>query len=246
MGPWTGGQDQGACARIDAVSSHQLDNPVWSCLTTRHAHLALGGIHARRYLPEISPITGLPRVEPDSIAALESLAEIGDDAGIVGPFKPRLPANWATLYESELTQMIRTVGTPLPEGDLDVLVLGAGDVADMLALVEQTRPGPFRPRTVELGTYIGVREGGRLVAMAGERMWIGDCREVSAVCVLPDAQGRGYARALIGRVVNRMLRSAQTPFLHVECKNTRAIELYAALGFVRRTVLQLLHARRDG
>lgn len=73
--------------------------------------------------------------------------------------------------------------------------------------------------------YIGIREGERLVATAGERMWVGDGREVSAVCTDPDAQGRGYARALVGRVVNRMLRTAQTPFLHVESRNPRAIEL---------------------
>jgi ribosomal protein S18 acetylase RimI-like enzyme len=226
--------------------SPQLDNPVWSCLTTRHAHLALGGIHARRYPPEISPIAGLPGIGPDSVAALTSLTEIGDDVGIVGPFIPRLPPSWETLYESELTQMIRTAGAPLPEGDLEVLVLGAADVADMLALVERTRPGPFRARTIELGAYIGIREGGRLVAMAGERMCVGDCREVSAVCTDPDARGRGYARALVGRVVNRILRSAETPFLHVESRNTRAIELYGALGFVRRAVFPLLHARRIG
>jgi len=102
--------------------------------------------------PEISPIAGLPGVGPDSVAALTSLTEIGDDVGIVGPFMPRLPGNWERLYKSERTQMIRTVGTSLPRGDLEVLVLGAADVAHVLALVERTRAGPFGARTIELGT----------------------------------------------------------------------------------------------
>jgi predicted GNAT family acetyltransferase len=109
-----------------------------------------------------------------------------------------------------------------------------------------TQPGPFRSRTNELGNYLGIREAGRLVAMAGERMWIGDCREVSAICTHPDARGRGYARALMARVVNRMLRAGQTPLLHVYSTNSRAIDVYRALGFVRRAEFPLVHARRVG
>jgi predicted GNAT family acetyltransferase len=82
--------------------------------------------------------------------------------------------------------------------------------------------------------------------MAGERLWIDDFREVSAVCTHPDVQGRGYARALIARVANGMLRAGQTPILHVESANKRAIDLYLTLGFIPRTELSLLYARRIG
>ena len=222
----------------------ELDNPFWSSLTTRHAHIAQGGTLARRYPAAISPLTGLPGALPANVAALQALVEVGDDMAIVGPFVPTLPRNWKTLYESQVTQMIRVDRAPLPEGDVGASILGAADVAEMLALVEVTKPGPFRPRTIELGTYLGIREGGRLVAMAGERTWVGDFREVSAICTHPDAQGRGYARALVGRVINRMLRASETPILHVESSNLRAIDIYLALGFVRRTELRLLHAKR--
>lgn len=225
-------------------NQRELDNPFWSSLMTRHAHFAQGGTLARRYLPTISPIAALPGAGPASVAALEALVEIGDDVGTVGPFVPALPENWETLYESQITQMIRVDRSPLPEGGVDASILGAADVAEMLALVELTKPGPFRRRTIELGTYLGIREGGRLVAMAGERTWVGDFREVSAVCTHPDAQRRGYARALTGRVINRMLHAGETPFLHVESSNLRAIEIYLALGFVRRTEFPLLHAKR--
>jgi predicted GNAT family acetyltransferase len=223
-----------------------LDNVFWSSLTTRHAHFAQGGALARRYPVAISPLAGLPDAAPASIAALQALAEVGDDIATVGPFVPVLPANWETLYESRITQMIRVDPSLLPEGDVETSTLGAADVAEMLALVELTKPGPFRPRTVELGTYIGIRENGRLVAMAGERAWVGDFREVSAICTHPQAQGRGYARALTGRVINRMLRAGETPFLHVESKNQRAIDIYLALGFYRRAEFPLLYARRVG
>jgi ribosomal protein S18 acetylase RimI-like enzyme len=221
-----------------------LDNPVWSCLTTRHAHLALGDRHARRYPPEFSPLSGLPAAGRDNVAALQALVEVGDAVAVAGAHLPEWPGNWETLHRMSLVQMVRRRTAPLTEGRADVVPLATADVADMLSLVELTHPGPFRERTIELGAFVGVREDGRLLAMAGERMWVGDHREVSAVCTHPDAQGRGFARALMARVVNRMLRAGQTPFLHVECDNERAIRTYEGLGFVRRAEFPLLYAQR--
>ena len=221
-----------------------LDNPFWACLATRHAHIALGGPLARRYPSDISPIAGLSGNASANVAALRRLVEVGDDAALVGPYLPSLTGDWQTVYASELIQMLRTDPAPLPEGDLDTFILSASDVDEMLDLVERTHPGPFRSRTIELGTYIGIRENGRLVAMAGERTRIGDCHEVSAVCTSPEVQGRGMARALIARVVNCMLRAGETPFLHVDVSNERGIEVYRRLGFVVRTRLPLLHAKR--
>jgi len=234
--------------RIPAMTApdveRSLDNPFWSSLTTGHAHFALGGELARRYPADVSPIAGLSAPDAANITALQTVVGVGDDMATVGRFMPRLPASWEILYESRLTQMIRHEATLLPEGDVDASILGPADVAEMLSLVELTKPGPFRPRTIELGTYVGLRQSGRLVAMAGERLWIDNFREVSAVCTHPDVQGRGYARALIARVVNGMTRAGQTPILHVESANRRAIDLYRTLGFVPRTELSLLYARR--
>lgn len=231
---------------IPSAFERALDNPFWSSLTTGHAHFALGGTLARRYPTDISPIAGLAAPGPANITALETVVDVGDDMATVARLVPKLPPHWEILYESRVTQMMRSERAPLPEGDVDASILGPADVPEMLALVELTKPGPFRPRTIELGMYIGLRLSGRLVAMAGERLWISDFREVSAVCTHPDVQGRGYARALIHRVINRMLRAGQTPILHVESANKRAIELYASLGFGRRSELSLLYAKRVG
>jgi ribosomal protein S18 acetylase RimI-like enzyme len=217
---------------------------MWSVLANRHRHLSQGGPLARRYRAEYSPIAGLPAGEGANVAALRELVPVGDDVGTAGPFELVLPSGWETLHAFAIAQMVRTAPEPLPEAPADVVALGPRDVAEMIALVELTRPGPFRERTIELGRYVGIREGGRLVAMAGERMWIGNCREVSAVCTHPVAQGRGYARALVARVVNRMLRAGEMPFLHVDAANVGAIALYGRLGFARRAAFPLVHARR--
>jgi predicted GNAT family acetyltransferase len=66
-----------------------------------------------------------------------------------------------------------------------------------MALAQLTRPGPFGPRTIELGEYFGAVEDGRLVAMAGERMAASGLREISGVCTHPDHQGRGHPNRLM-------------------------------------------------
>jgi predicted GNAT family acetyltransferase len=195
-------------------------------------------------LASISPLGALSGDGSDHAGDLESVVGAGEDFAVFAPSVPALPSNWEMLFASRLLQMVRAERGLLPEGDVDAVRLGAKDVRDMLALVELTKPGPFRLRTVELGNYIGIREDGRLVAMAGERLWVGDFREVSAICTHPDAQGRGLARMLMGRVINRMLRAGETPFLHVEWTNKRAIDLYRALGFATRAEFALLHTKR--
>ncbi len=230
----------------DRADERGLDSPVWSCLSTHHAHLAQGGALARRYRPEYSPFGALAEPAPANMAALESLVGAGEDVALNGPKIPVLPASWEVFRRLRLLQMIRRQPEPLPEGGADIGVLGAPDVDDMLALVDATQPGPFRRRTVEMGRFVGIRRHGRLIAMAGERLWVGNYREVSGVCTHPDAQGAGLAHTLMSHVINQMLRAGQTPFLHVEDGNVRAIALYERLGFVRRIDFPLIAARRVG
>ncbi|EFL36947.1 LOW QUALITY PROTEIN: acetyltransferase, partial [Streptomyces viridochromogenes DSM 40736] len=95
-------------------------------------------------------------------------------------------------------------------------------------------PGPFWPRTHELGTYLGIRHNGTLVAMAGERLRPPGWTEVSAVCTAPEARGQGHAAHLITAVATRVLARNERPFLHVAEANTGGIALYERLGFKTR------------
>ena len=87
-------------------------------------------------------------------------------------------------------------GTPERGGDLPVIALSQADAPAMLDLVAATEPGPFGPRTPLLGRYLGIRHGDRLVAMAGERLRVPGHVELSAICVHPEARGKGYGAAL--------------------------------------------------
>ena len=101
----------------------------------------------------------------------------------------------------------------------------------MVALADLTRPGPFGTRTIEFGHYHGIFENGKLVAMTGQRLHVGNYTELSAVCTHPDHLGKGYAASLMTHQLNLILSHGQQPFLHVRADNTRAIALYERLGF---------------
>jgi predicted GNAT family acetyltransferase len=105
----------------------------------------------------------------------------------------------------------------------------------MLALATLTRPGPFRARTHTLGRFIGVREGGQLIAMAGERLQTEDFVEVSGICTHPDYRGRGLAAGLTRAIAARLTDEGKTPFLHAYASNIGAISLYQDLGFTLRS-----------
>ncbi|HEX4257678.1 MAG TPA: GNAT family N-acetyltransferase, partial [Streptosporangiaceae bacterium] len=89
-------------------------------------------------------------------------------------------------------------------------------------------------RTYELGTYLGIRRKGALVAMAGERLKPPGWTEISAVCTDDAWRGHGFASRLMRVLVAGIRARGDTAFLHAVATNTGAIRLYEAMGFQLR------------
>jgi ribosomal protein S18 acetylase RimI-like enzyme len=204
-------------------------NPVHAALTGPHAALAEVRGNARRYPPAMAPFLALP--DDPTAADWADAAELvgsGQTAALMRPELP-VPDSFKTTMLIDLVQF--AAPADLAAEDPEAVVLGPDDVPDMLALVALTDPGPFRSRTIELGTYLGVRRDGALIAMAGTRFALPRYTEISAVCTHPSYQGQGLGSRLIRAVAHRIESAGRTPFLHTAAANSTAIRLYRSLGF---------------
>lgn len=217
-----------------------LDDPVGAALRGPHAHLSRWAGQAGTYLPEVASFAAVG-TDPDeqTWAELARLIGRGEIADMFSS-EARPPADWEPVFALDGRQMVGPVHDPehrLTAPGAELVELGADDMPEMLDLVARTQPGPFRPRAYELGTYLGIRERGTLVAMAGERLRPPGWTEISAVCTAPEARGKGYAAWLIGELGTRIVARGERPFLHVIETNTGAIALYERLGFRTRTTV---------
>jgi len=222
-------------------NSALLDNPIWNSLVTRHAHLALGersgnGL-ARRYPPDIGPLSGLAEQSPEAFTDLAAIVPQGDIAVLFLADEPKVPSGWEMLRGGTLVQMVcPTVPEPVDDA---IVPMRPDDNDEMVALAELTEPGPFRRGTSRLGGFLGIRVDGRIAAMAGQRLSPTGFSEVSAVCTHPEFRGRGYARALVSAVARNIHLEGRVPFLTSFEGNMGAIRIYEQVGFVLRRTFHL-------
>ena len=213
-----------------------LDRPIWSALTSRQRSISLGGDRARRFPAEVAPFADVGNTA--DLAELAALVPAGDFVVMFTGEPVEAPPGLAIVDTSSGDQMVLE-SLRAPQGDFDISPLAAADVAAMQELVRLTNPGPFGPRTIELGRYVGIRRDGRLVAMAGERLKPEGHTEITGVCTHPDHRGRGYSQALVADAARHILGRGDTPFLHVYSTNRSAITLYEKLGFKLRRTLRV-------
>ena len=221
---------------------HPLDNPIWQALTTSQARFAeICGL-ARRFPSDITTLGAFSASSAEAYDSLAGLTGAGEAITLLLEEPAEPPSGWMVAEAVPLLQMIHEE-CGLYSHPSELIELTEADAPEMLALATLTQPGPFGKRTGQLGLYLGIRRGGALVAMAGERLRMPGYTEVSAVCTHPDYQGQGYAAALIAALVARMRQRDEQPFLHVRPENRRAIELYRRLGFTARRTLQMAALR---
>jgi predicted GNAT family acetyltransferase len=222
------------------MTAHILDRPVWTALSARQSAFAIGGERARRFAPDIGPLAGARDDDAESLRELAALVAKGGPLLLLQRDAIVLPPELHATMTADGVQMVaKDLSTAAITSDRGAEKLGDADMPEMVALATLTKPGPFAARTPSLGTFWGVKDEGRLVAMAGERMQHEGFTEVSGVCVHPDARGRGLARMLSALVASRIVERGETPYLHAYATNTAAIRLYESLGFQLRTKMHV-------
>jgi GNAT superfamily N-acetyltransferase len=225
------------------VDTAALDNPVWSALNGPHRERAQRFGELRWYPSSIAPFVAMTSAEivPD----LESAHRhgLGDQAYFVGVCPNSLTEGWRIVSRSQILQLFP--GADQPEIEDAGRVLGPADRVAMRELTRIAFPDFFRERTPELGLYLGIHEGDKLIAMAGERLALPGLQEISGVCTHPDFGGRGHARRLTQALMARHRRRGVGSFLHVSEGNTGARRLYESMGFVVRASLGMCKVERS-
>jgi ribosomal protein S18 acetylase RimI-like enzyme len=212
-------------------------NPILTALQTRHRHFARWAGDACRYPGDVAPFAAVMAPGEKALRDLSSLLDEGESVWIVGENYLRVPE---LVFEAPLPclQMVLEQGA-LPAATSEIERLTDDDAHDMVTLTDLAFPGFFRPRTCEMGAYYGVRRGGELIAMGGERLLLDGYSEISGLCTHPAHRGKGLAAGLIGHLARAHRSERVVSWLHVVSDNRHAIELYERVGFrrVREVVL---------
>jgi ribosomal protein S18 acetylase RimI-like enzyme len=208
-----------------------LDNPVWHALNSTHAALAQAKGGLSRYAPGDAPFCAVSdvgaQVDADAVPS-------GTVMYFVGAI-PAMPQGWTAQPRGPVLQMVYQGERMAAPADAAIGKLHDADVPDMLALTDLVYPEYFRPGNPRLGQYVGIRDQGQLVAMAGIRFCPKGFRELSAICTHPSQLGRGHAGKLMAWLVNYIMEQGDQPILHVGGANARAVALYERMGFrIRR------------
>lgn len=222
----------------DIQAGHILDNPIWNALITGNKNMARGQDNVRHFSDDVAPFVGMKTANSDDFKLLDEMIPAGRIVVTATATAIAIPEQWKILQKMLVLQMIYTP-TEMPRPIThQIIPLEDKDVPAMLELTALTAPGPFLKRTIEFGNYHGIFDDQhQLVAMAGQRMAIGNYIEISAVCTHPDHSGKGYASALMLYLIQLIQAQSCIPMLHVKTENLNAVRVYEKLGFTVRNEL---------
>jgi ribosomal protein S18 acetylase RimI-like enzyme len=122
-----------------------------------------------------------------------------------------------------------------PAGLARAVRLGPGDLPAIKALLSaRDYFAPFAPVMLEHGVYCGIRDEGRLLAVAGTHV-VAPTAGVAAignVYTAPEHRRRGYALATTAAVAAALFADGyRRAVLNVHRENAGAVAVYRRLGF---------------
>lgn len=223
---------------------HILDNPAWNALNSGNKNLSNGNDVAKYFSKEVSPFVAISEISNENFDALYNIIQFDSYFGFVAPHDIVIPEQWQIMQAMKVLQMVYDKAEIPTAPQQEFTPLTDEHIPQMLALTQLTNPGPFDERTIDFGHYVGVFDGDKLIAMAGQRMHPAPYAEISAVCTHPDYLGGGYASKLLQYHIHRIRAASEIPFLHVKAENETAIRVYEKIGFVTRKEMSFYIIRK--
>lgn len=217
-------------AEFNDLPENLFANPVWHALQTKHRHFAVRAGDACRYPAGVAPFAAIAAPTAAALIDLHSLLAPGEFVWLIGDDYPPAPERSLEGTMDCLQMVLPETVTPARPAR-EIVPLSDANASEMVALTDIAFPGLFRSRTIEMGSYYGVRSAGELIAMGGERLMLEGYPEISGVCTHPAHRGKGLAASLIWQLVRDHRRDGLVSWLHVASENHRAIQLYLRMGF---------------
>jgi ribosomal protein S18 acetylase RimI-like enzyme len=225
--------------------NHLLQNPVYHALISGDQHLSFGEGNVKYFDEQVSPFAGFEHGYEKGFSDLYDIFSAGRKILYAAPFPIIQPAGWQLQHEIKGLQFVYESDKEIKNEFPNIIPLEEKDINQMVQLAKLTKPGPFGTGTIKFGSYHGIFDNEKLVAMTGQRLHVQNFTEISAVCTHPDYNGKGYANSLLQHQLQIILQNNQQPFLHVREDNVRAIEIYQRLGFTISGSMNFYFMRRE-
>jgi RimJ/RimL family protein N-acetyltransferase len=148
-----------------------------------------------------------------------------------------LEVDYALDHHGEHYKMNLTDPSKLNDIDTSPVVpLTTENLEEMRVLYEESYPGNwFDARMVETGQYVGIREEGKLIGVAGIHVYspIYKIAALGNITTHPTKRGQGLGKAVTAGLCKRLLENVDAIGLNVLSDNTPAIKAYEAIGFTK-------------
>ena len=207
-----------------------LYNAYWEALHGPHREIAYITDLACAYRDQYYSFSAVKENTEKAYRELASIVKPGRRIAIRGTGEKVDYPEWDHLASPLGVRMV--LDDPINVPDLPYVKLVESDIPEMIALSKlSSHVEDLNHSKIRIGDFYGIREDGRVVAMAGERVQLEGYSEVSGVVTHPDYRKRGYGGGLTLFKCNQVQERGKIPFLGVIEANDGAVRLYQKLGF---------------